>query len=40
MEAIDCLKTQYDRSRLRHQAHVRVTLNVPTFKDGRSKELR
>ena len=40
MEAIDCLKTQYDRPRLRHQAHVRVILNAPTLKDGSGKELR
>ena len=40
MEAIDCLKTRYDRPCLRHQARVRVILNAPTLKDGRGKELR
>ena len=39
-EAIDCLKTRYDRPRLHHQAHVRVMLNTPTLKDGSGKELR
>ena len=40
MEAIDCLKTRYDRPHLRHQAHVCVIFNTPTLKDGSGKELR
>ena len=40
MQAIDCLKTRYDRPRLRHQARVLVTLNAPMLKDGSGKELR
>ena len=40
MEAIDFLKTRYDRPRLRHQALVRVILNAPMLKDGSGKELK
>lgn len=39
-EAIDCLKTRYDRPRLIHQAHVKKILEVPSLKLGNGKELR
>ena len=39
-EAIECLRTRYNRPRLIHQAHVRKILEVPTLKEGNGKELR
>ena len=36
-EAVECLKSRYDRPRLIHQTHVRVILEAP---DGSGKELR
>ena len=38
-EAIDSLKSQYDRPRLIHQTHVHMILETPNFKDGSGKEL-
>ena len=35
-----CLRKQYYRPRLIHQAHVRVVLDAPSLKDGNGKELR
>ena len=39
-EAIDCLKSQYDRPRLIHQTHVRLILEAPALKEGTGRELR
>ena len=39
-EAIECLRSRYDRPRLIHQAHVRVILEAPSLKEGNGKELR
>lgn len=39
-EAIECLKSRYDRPRLIHQAHVRVIVEAPSLKIGSGKELR
>ena len=39
-EAIQCLKTQYDRPRLIHQGHVKTILEATPLKDGTGKELR
>ena len=39
-EAIECLKSRYDRPRLIHQTHVRAILDAPPLKDGSGKELR
>ena len=39
-EAIECLKTRYDKPRLIHQAHVRKILDIPPLKSGSGKELR
>ena len=39
-EAVECLKTRYDRPRLIHQAHVKRILDVPALKDGNGRELR
>ena len=39
-EAIECLKTRYDKPRLIHQTHVRKILDIPSLKNGSSKELR
>ena len=39
-EAIDSLKSRYDRPRLIHQTHVRIILETPSLKDGSGKELR
>ena len=38
-EAIECLKSRYDRPRLIHQTHVRAILDAPPLKDGSGKEL-
>ena len=40
VEAVDCLKTRYDRPRLIHQTHVKMILEAPSLKDGTGKELR
>jgi hypothetical protein len=39
-EAIECLKSRYDRPRLIHQAHVKQILDTPSLKEGSGKELR
>lgn len=39
-EAVDCLKSRYDRPRLIHQTHVRLILEAPALKEGTGKELR
>ena len=39
-EAIDCLRSRYNRPRLIHRAHVRMIMDVPPLKDGSGKELR
>ena len=39
-EAVECLKSRYDRPRLIHQTHVRMILEAPPLKDGSGKELR
>ena len=39
-EAVQCLKTRYDRPRMVHQAHVRRIVEAPSLKDGTGKELR
>ena len=39
-EAIQCLKTRYDRPRLIHQGHVKTILEATPLKDGTGKELR
>ena len=33
-EAVECLKSRYDRPRLIHQTHVRMILEAPPLKDG------
>ena len=38
-EAIECLRSRYNRPRLIHQAHVRMILESPLLKDGSGKEL-
>ena len=39
-EAIDCLRSRYDRPRLIHRAHVQKIVNAPSLKDSSGKELR
>ena len=39
-EAIDCLRSRYDRPRLIHRAHVQKIMCAPALKDGNGKELR
>ena len=39
-EAIDCLKSRFNRPRLLHRAHVRKIVEAPPLKDGSGKELR
>ena len=39
-EAVQCLKTRYDRSRMVHQTHVHRIVEAPSLKDGTGKELR
>ena len=39
-EAIECLRSRYNRPRLIHQTHVRMILEAPPLKDGSGKELR
>ena len=34
VEAIECLRSRYNRPRFIHQAHVRVILEVPSLKEG------
>ena len=38
-EAIDCLRSHYDRPRPIHQTHVRRITEIPTLKDGTGREL-
>ena len=40
VEAIECLKSRYDRPHLIHQTHVRLILEAPPLKEGTGKELR
>lgn len=39
-EAVDCLKEQYNRPHLIHQAHIRAILEAPALKCGSGRELR
>ena len=39
-EAVECLKSHYNRPRLIHKAHVRMILEAPLLKEGTGKELR
>ena len=39
-EAIDSLKTRYDRPRLIHQTYVKKIIEAPSLKDGSGRELR
>ena len=39
-EAIECLKSRYNRPRLTHQTHVRKIIDCPPLKDGNGRELR
>ena len=39
-EAIESLKSQYDRRRLIHQTHVHMIIEAPSLKDGSGKEFR
>ena len=39
-EAIECLKSRYNRSRLIQHTHVQLILNTPPLKEGNGKELR
>ena len=39
-EAVDCLKSRYDRPRLTQRTHVRLIIDAPPLKDSSSKELR
>ena len=38
-EAIECLRSRYDRPRLIHQTHARKIVDAPPLKDGTGKEL-
>ena len=40
LEAIECLKSRYNRPRLIHQTHVRMILEAPPLKSGNGRELR
>ncbi len=40
LEAIESLKSRYNRPRLIHQAHVWKVLEAPSLKDGNGRELR
>ena len=39
-EAVECLRSRYDRPRLIHRTHVRMIIDSPPLKDGSGKELR
>ena len=39
-EAIECLRSRYDRPRLIHQTHVRRIIEIAPLKEGSGKELR
>ena len=39
-EAIECLKTGFDRPQLIHQAHVKAIIEAPAVCEGSGKELR
>ena len=39
-EAVECLRSRYDRPRIIHQTHVRKIIDIPTLKHGSGKELR
>ena len=38
-EAIECLKSRYNRPRVTHRARVRIVVDAPPLKDGSRKEL-
>lgn len=40
VEAVECLKSRYDRPRLIHRTHVQRIIDVPPLKEGSGKELR
>ena len=40
LEAVETLKTRYNRPRLTHRAHVRMIMDAAPLKDGGGKELR
>ena len=39
-EAVECLRSRFDRPRLIHQAHVRKIIKAPSLRDGSGKDLR
>ena len=39
-EAVECLRSRYDRPRLVHQMHVRKIMDIPRMKEGNGKEIR
>ena len=39
-EAVECLKSRYDRPRLIQRTHVQLTLDTPPLKEGSGRELR
>ena len=39
-EAVECLKSRYDRPRLIQRTHVQLIVNTPPLKEGSGKELR
>ena len=39
-EAVECLRSRFDRPRLIHQAHVRKIIEAPSLRDGSGKDLR
>ncbi|XP_064397632.1 uncharacterized protein LOC135344358 [Halichondria panicea] len=39
-EAVDCLRSRYNRPRLIHQTHVKMIFEAPALKEGTGKELR
>ena len=39
-EAVECLKSRYDRPRLIQRTHVQLILDTPPLKEGHGKELR
>lgn len=39
-EAVECLKSRFDRPRLIHRTHVQMIVDTPPLKEGNGKELR
>ena len=39
-EAVECLRSRYDRPRLIHQTHVKRIVEIPAIKEGSGRELR